>query len=493
MASNFLESWDFWNPAISLREILEFWNPAIPCENPTNSVLYNQKLNSWTKSLGKYGSLFGNLTPAAGQTEGNPSTWKQPPAQNLAELASLLTEKTAILQPIGLSNKRKQPALASREHSNTRIPISLNITSNTPPINQIMAYRDITKLEKFFGKEDNTYSWIMDAEKTIIANGWNDDHTIQALPFFLTGTADLDYYTTAQVLNQFIKRLWSGILRSVRLCHPTSLQDAVALACDFESAEQEANHIQAINLAINKTFDIDAKITQLKLQKLTNHPNGEKIITTADTHSNSNNLGDPIPTTKEDHRPKSRKSIPATQISAKHSTPIFHILESTASIRTTSPVHSTTTPELLSTTTNDTSNPSLSNFPLQPVQTNSGLSRPIPRGPAQSRPTPTGYPNQASYFGLMEDQGFDKSTSQTKSNIPPATITEDTTLAAIFPFDIDNLNTHSLFSGAAINQDKPITALYTDAKVREIDIKLILNSRSASSIITKQLMNQLGH
>ncbi|KAG9304615.1 hypothetical protein G9A89_020179 [Geosiphon pyriformis] len=127
--------------------------------------------------------------------------------------------------------------------------------------------------------------------------------------------------------------------------------------------------------------------------------------------------------------------------------------------------------------------------------------------PAQSRLTPTGYPNQASYLSLMENQSFDKSTpveggdieqisqpsKQTKSNIPPATITKDTTLAAIFPFDIDNLNTHSLFSGAAINQDKPITALYTNTRVGEIDIKLILDSRSAHSIITKQLMDQLDY
>ncbi|KAG9284369.1 hypothetical protein G9A89_023626 [Geosiphon pyriformis] len=87
-----------------------------------------------------------------------------------------------------------------------------------------------------------------------------------------------------------------------------------------------------------------------------------------------------------------------------------------------------------------------------------------------------------SYLSLMEDQSFDKSTpverenieqisqssKQTKNNIPPATITKDTTLATIFPFDINNLNTHSLFSRAAINQDKPITALYTNARVERI-------------------------
>ncbi|KAG9304191.1 hypothetical protein G9A89_019753 [Geosiphon pyriformis] len=319
-----------------------------------------------------------------------------------------------------------------------------------------MTYWDIAKLEKFSGKEDNTYSWIADAEKAITTNGWNDNCTYQSLaekPIFFTEfklaflqyfcdpntiikqkdhkavttylkqfnqilrqilAIEKDYYTTVQVVNQFIKGLQSSILRSIRPHHLTSLQDAITFARDFESAEQKANHTQAINLAINRTSDIDPE-----LQELTNHSNREKITTTADTHSNktisnSNNLRNLIPTT-EDHRPKSRKPIPAIQISAKHGTPIFYTSELTAPICTTNPVHLTTAPELLSTTTNDTSNLSLLNFPLQnlnnnQVQTNSGLSQSIPRGPAQSQLTPTGYSNQASYLGLMEDQGFDKST-----------------------------------------------------------------------------------
>ncbi|KAG9299287.1 hypothetical protein G9A89_013935 [Geosiphon pyriformis] len=298
-------------------------------------IVFNPSLEThWTKSLGEYGLLFGNLTPAAGQTEENLSTWEQPPAQNLAESASLLMEETTILQPIGSSDKGKQPALAPREHSNTRTPILLNITSNTPPINRIIVYRDIAKLEKFSGEEDNAYFWIVDTEKAITANSWNNDRTVQALLFFLTRTADLwyqslaekptsftefklaflqyfcdpnmlirlqnqfsiikqkdhktvttylrrfnqilrqilaikrDYYTVVQVFNQFIKGLQSSILRSVRPHHPTSLQDTITLACNFESAEQEANHTQAVNLAINGTSDIDAKITQLS-EKLT--------------------------------------------------------------------------------------------------------------------------------------------------------------------------------------------------------------------------------
>ncbi|KAG9296872.1 hypothetical protein G9A89_006827 [Geosiphon pyriformis] len=230
------------------------FNPPLETQSetprtPGNPHPWNQ--HSWTKSLGEYGLLFGNLTPAASQTEGNLSTWEQPPAQNLVESASPLTEETAILQPIGSSNKGKQPALAPGEHSNMQTPISLNITSNTSLINWIMAYQDIAKLEKFSGEEDNAYSWIADAEKAITTNA-----------------IKRDYYTAAQVLNQFIKELWSSILRSVRPRHPTSLQDAVTLTRDFEFAEQEANYTQAVNLAINGTSDIDAKITQLS-EKLT--------------------------------------------------------------------------------------------------------------------------------------------------------------------------------------------------------------------------------
>ncbi|KAG9292792.1 hypothetical protein G9A89_006353 [Geosiphon pyriformis] len=484
---------------------------------PGNPHPWNQ--HSWTKSLGEYRSLFGNLNPAAGQTERNPSTWKQLPAQNLAESASPLMEKTAILQLIGSSDKGKQPALAPREHLNTRTPILLNITSNTPPINQIMAYQDITKLEKFSGEKDNAYSWIVDAEKAITANGWNDNHTVQALPFFLTKTAnswyqslaekpisftefklaflqyfcdpnmlirlqnqfsiikqkdheavttylgrfnqilhqilaiERNYYTMVQVLNQFIKGLWSSILRFIRPCHLTSLQDAVTLTCNFESAEQEANHTQTINLAINGTSDIDTKITQLS-EKLTQKIEGFLARTTEtyqplQRRENNNNSRYP----QQQNCQQQQQSWRSDLCNCYYCQKPGHIVR-------------------------DCRRKIMDQNQENPYQ--------------QSR--------------YQQTMGFDKSipvekedikqisqpSKQTKSNIPLATITKDTTLAAIFLFDINNLNTHSFFSGAAINQGKPITALYTDARVGGIDIKLILDSGSASSIITKQLIDQLG-
>ncbi|KAG9301702.1 hypothetical protein G9A89_016773 [Geosiphon pyriformis] len=69
-------------------------------------------------------------------------------------------------------------------------PNPLASISKTPPTHQIMAYRNIAKLEKFSGEEDDAYIWIVKAEKAITANNWDNDRTIQALPFFLTETTD---------------------------------------------------------------------------------------------------------------------------------------------------------------------------------------------------------------------------------------------------------------------------------------------------------------
>ncbi|KAG9286399.1 hypothetical protein G9A89_014565 [Geosiphon pyriformis] len=76
------------------------------------------------------------------------------------------------------------------------------------------------------------------------------------------------------------------------------------------------------------------------------------------------------------------------------------------------------------------------------------------------------------------------------NNISSATITEDESLAAIFPFKFEETAAMLLFNGAAFKA-KPITTMYTDAKIEGQSIKLILNSSFIGSIITRQLMDQL--
>ncbi|KAG9291885.1 hypothetical protein G9A89_012170 [Geosiphon pyriformis] len=158
---------------------------------------------------------------------------------------------------------------------------------------------------------------MIEAQKAIQANNWNDQRAIQTLPFFLKGTAnswyqslktkptsfaefknalleyfsdpnaviqlqnefntikqntgetieaiEQGYYTDPQVLNQFIRRLKSSILGRVCPAHPNSLPKAVTLARALESAEKEANHSQMVNMVMeeNKTETLEKRVTQL--------------------------------------------------------------------------------------------------------------------------------------------------------------------------------------------------------------------------------------
>ncbi|KAG9303083.1 hypothetical protein G9A89_005041 [Geosiphon pyriformis] len=101
-------------------------------------------------------------------------------------------------QPIQPQNQQQLP------------PVLLQQQQQLPsPQQQQMAYALIAKLDKFNGKEDDVQVWLNDVAKAIIANNWND-----------------------------------------------------ARAIDFEAAELEANHTQAVNLAMNRSSELDSKLKQ---------------------------------------------------------------------------------------------------------------------------------------------------------------------------------------------------------------------------------------
>ncbi|KAG9294584.1 hypothetical protein G9A89_008063 [Geosiphon pyriformis] len=77
------------------------------------------------------------------------------------------------------------------------------------------------------------------------------------------------------------------------------------------------------------------------------------------------------------------------------------------------------------------------------------------------------------------------------NNIPSTTITNNKSLDTIFLFEFEKTTPVLLFSGATFDT-KLITTMYTNMKVDGHVIKLILDSRSAGSIITRQLIDQLG-
>ncbi|KAG9302012.1 hypothetical protein G9A89_021056 [Geosiphon pyriformis] len=301
-----------------------------------------------------------------------------------------------------------------------------------------MAYALIAKLEKFTGKENDAQVWLNDVEKAIAVNDWNDIRAMQTIFYFLQNTTNswyqslankpqnfaafklvflqyfsnnnsinqlantfttikqekneavttylrhfhrnlyqiqaiqADYFTVSQILNQFIKGLCSSIFQCICPMHPVDLQAIVNNARDFEAAELETNHAQAINLVMNGSSELDSKLKQFSdfiNQKL------EDLLV--------------IP---EDALPNTWK------------------------------------------------------------------------------------PNQ----------------KQPLTNISPATVMEDESLAAIFPFEIEEPTETPLFSRTAL-EEKPIMVMYMNAKVDGHSIKLILDSGLAGSIITRQLMDQLDH
>ncbi|KAG9303544.1 hypothetical protein G9A89_018440 [Geosiphon pyriformis] len=103
--------------------------------------------------------------------------------------------------------------------------------------------------------------------------------------------------------------------------------------------------------------------------------------------------------------------------------------------------------------------------------------------------------NYLSLLATLEDASpntCEPKQKQSLTNILPATVMEDESLAAIFLFKIEKPIETLLFSEAALEK-QPITVMYTDAKIDGQSIKLILDSGSAGSIITRQLIDQLSH
>ncbi|KAG9288497.1 hypothetical protein G9A89_015703 [Geosiphon pyriformis] len=79
-------------------------------------------------------------------------------------------------------------------------------------------------------------------------------------------------------------------------------------------------------------------------------------------------------------------------------------------------------------------------------------------------------------LGVEDTTPKDQELGQTLiNNIPPATVTNDKSLAAIFPFKLEGPSQLPLFSRVTF-EEKPITVMYTDAKVDGHPIKLILDS-----------------
>ncbi|KAG9289257.1 hypothetical protein G9A89_007502 [Geosiphon pyriformis] len=387
-----------------------------------------------------------------------------------------------------------------------------------------MAYAPIAKFDNFISKENDTQIWLNDVEKAISLTAkpqtFNEFKT-EFLKYFsnnnsinhLTNTFTIikqkdteavttylgcfhrnlhqiqaiqaDYFMAPQILNQFIRGLYSSILQQVCSMHPVDLPTVITHARDFEAAELEANHTQAVNLVINRSSDLDFKLKQFRN---TNHFQNQLRPLTSSLPNQlwqlemcvCHNCGKQgyIRADYSESLPKSRpisNQLPANNAAT-------NLL--TASISTTATIIYQPQLQIIY----------QSQQPIQtPLQNSTQMTSENPRPRitqnwrlAMVNPGTgsTQNPNSQNYLSLLVIPE-DATTNNLESNPSQTTLTNN------IPPAMETINS-PLFSGAAL-EEKPITMMYTNAKVDSHFIKLILDSGSAGSIITRQLMDQLGY
>ncbi|KAG9299440.1 hypothetical protein G9A89_009392 [Geosiphon pyriformis] len=290
-------------------------------------------------------------------------------------------------------------------------------------------------------------------------------HQIQAI--------QANYFTVPQILNQFIRGLHSSILQRVRPMHLVDLSTTVTHARDFKAAELKANHAQAVNLVMNRSSDLDSKLKQFSdfiNQKLERYlADNCPIYQPPQQHNNQGNKCESVTTVV------TKVTLePIAMLIVIHDQEINIEILITANISTTciltSSLSTAATGNILTTAvTNNLSDTCSLNTTIQSSSNN------IKK------------PQIKSHLKLEIGNDCPSTNFQLLSTTKWITFLE---FRHQNSFN-DNYLLTTFHLGAALDT-KPITAMYTDAKVDGHAIKLILDSSSADSIIMKQLMDQLA-
>ncbi|KAG9303070.1 hypothetical protein G9A89_000550 [Geosiphon pyriformis] len=345
--------------------------------------------------------------------------------------------------------------------------------------------------------------------KTEFVRYFSNNNSINKLANLFTTIKQGDTEAVTTYLGCFHRNLRQiQAIQRVRPIHPVDLPTAVTHARDFEAAELEANHIQAINLVMNGSSELDSKLKQFSEsinQKLERYLADNRIIYQPPQRHNNSEICR-----------GSQKHVSATTVINKAIFELIAILIATndQEINTETPITTTN----LSTASISTSSLSITATGNLSTAASSNLSAAAPNNLSVSIINPntapklnyddirkpktqncskleigngtgaTQNPNSQNYLSLLvtpenTTPNNQKLEQTPTSNISPTTIMEDKSLDAIFPFELEKPSTTLLFSGATL-EEKPITAMYTDVKIDGHSIKLILNSGSAGSIIT---------
>ncbi|KAG9304287.1 hypothetical protein G9A89_019849 [Geosiphon pyriformis] len=307
-----------------------------------------------------------------------------------------------------------------------------------------------------------------------------------------------NYYSNAQILDQFITGLKDKLIKKICPHVPEDLNSAIQHAKRYEMAIEETNCTKLVNLAIKETSSAaEEKIDQFtkKVENyFTNQQQQQSQRYQPPQRRNQNNFA-PLSNNQPQNchysyyppRPQYQNNYyqPASQpIQQQYQQPLTQHYQVPARRLFT---QNQFTPQNRYQVNNNR------------ISSNNQL---VLRNSTQLRPNH--YLTQPSYLTMPEEQDFhytapsegraaaqQQNSSYILTTIPPARIAKNANFSDIFPFEFEANELSSLLSNAAANEQKAITAMYTEAEVEEKTIRLILDSESARSIITYQLMQQL--
>ncbi|KAG9306194.1 hypothetical protein G9A89_016098 [Geosiphon pyriformis] len=481
-------------------------------------------------------------TPEQGTSSKLPLTITPFPASLVqAQTPNLLLNQFARLEdftsPRSPTRQQKPLQTTANEENDSEISEKKSIDSENKE-DKMTAY--IAKISEFNGKDIETspQEWLNQVTKAGDANRWNAARMLRTIPYFLKGTVAFktafleqftdnntsitlrncfcnikqeifksvmtyigkfnkllrqicqletnNYYSNAQVLDQFIDGLKDKLIKKICPHAPEDLNSAIQHAKRYEMAMEEANHTKLVNLAIGETSSVaEEKIDQLtkKVENyFTNQQQQQLQRYQPPQRWNQNNFISSSNNQPQNchycgisgHWKRDCKKLQQDQQNRTYYSP--------------RPQYQT-----------DYYQPA-----LQPIQQQ--YRQPIQhyQVPARKLPRPSHYYTQLSYLTIPEKQDFyhpalsegraaaqQQNPSYTPTTIPPTRIAENANLSDIFPFEFKANESLFLFSNAAANEQKAITVMYTEAKIEGIAICLILDSGSTGSIITYQLIQQL--
>ncbi|KAG9303305.1 hypothetical protein G9A89_013631 [Geosiphon pyriformis] len=322
---------------------------------------------------------------------------------------------------------------AANEENNSEITEEESIDSENKE-DKMTTY--IAKIPEFNGEDIETslQEWLDQVTKAGDANEWNAARMLRTIPYFLKGTAGEWFENLAAPFND-----WNAF-KAVFFEQFTDNNTSITLCNHFQNIKQEPS--ESVMTYIGKFNKLLRQIRQLE---------------TNDYYSNAQILNQFIAGLKDKLIKKVCPHAPEDLNSA-----IQHAKRYEIAIE-------------------EANHTKLVNLAIE--ETSSAAEKKI------DQLTKKDFYHTAPSEGRAAAQ--QQNPSYTLTTIPPARIAENANLSDIFPFEFEANESPSLLSNAAANEQKAITAMYTEAEVEEKTIRLILDSGSAGSIITYQLMQQL--